>query len=62
MTTDQEQNVKDQGHKVSLPISSKNTMARQRMIVSTSNLVEIFIVRGKTYDTLSRLVGELDWK
>jgi len=35
---------------------------RQRMIVSTSNLVEIFIVRGETRETLSRSVGQVDRK
>jgi len=32
------------------------------MVVSTSNLVDIFIVRGKTYETLSRSVSQLHWK
>ena len=30
------------------------------MVVSTSNLVEIFIVRGETRDTPSRSVGQVD--
>jgi len=30
------------------------------MVVSTSNFVKVFIVRGETRDTLSRSVGQAD--
>ena len=29
------------------------------MVISNSNLIEIFIVRGETRDTLSRSVGQV---
>jgi len=32
------------------------------MVLPTSNLVEIFSVRGKACHTLSRLVGQVDRK
>jgi len=32
------------------------------MVVSTLNLVETFIARGETRDSLSRSVDQLDWK
>jgi len=36
---------------------------RQRMVVSTSNLVEIFTVRGETCDTLSGSVSQVEiWR
>ena len=43
-------------------ISSSNAITRQPMVVSTSNLVETFIVRYASRDTLSRSVGQLDRK
>jgi len=49
--------------KVTQRISSNNAITRQRMVViSTSNLVESFIVRYATQNPLSRSVGQLDLK
>jgi len=62
MTTNQDQTVKGQGHKVIYCISSKNAITRQWIVISNSNLVEIFIVMGETCDILFRPVGQVDRK
>jgi len=59
MTTDQGQKVKGHGHKLTLRISSNKAITRQRIVVSTLNLVETFIARGETCDALSKSVGQL---
>ena len=54
MTTDQGQKVKGQGH--------NNPISRKEMVISTSNVVETFIVTYATRDPLPRSVGQLDRK
>jgi len=50
MTTDQDRKVKGQGHKDHVAYH-QNAITTQQMVVSTSNLVEMFITRGETRDT-----------
>jgi len=51
--------VRGQGHTVTKRINSRHAMTGQRMVVLTSNLVDIFVVRYGTRDTLSRSVDQL---
>ena len=55
---------KVKGSKVKVTMSRNVSAARtmQRKVISTSNLMEIFNIRGETRDTLSRSVGQLDRK
>ena len=55
MTTDQSQKVK-----VTRSRNVSAVITRQRMVVSTSNLVETVSARCASRDTLSRSVGQLD--
>ena len=42
--------------------ADKNAITRQWMVISTSNLVRIMDVGVNVYDTLSRSVGQTNWK
>ena len=53
------QRSRSQGH---VHISSNNAITGQRMVVSTSNLVETVTARCASRDTLSRSVGQLERK
>jgi len=62
MNTDQGEKVKGQVTR-SYNVSAVRTLiTKQRLVVSTSYLVKIFIVRYATRDTLSRSVAQLDPK
>jgi len=59
---DHRQRAKVQGPKVTERISSNNAVTQQRIVISTSNLMEIMFVGGSLVGAFSRSVGQINKK